>query len=323
MAHELGHVLGFNSEAFRYMRDEQGNPRTIRERNTNEPILTDDKGYRIPDKSVLSYVTRVWRSAKTTVTRYLTALKTPMMLKKAREYFACERLEGVELDNNQPLYVRGHFSKRLIDNELMTPVLSSRSYISSITLGFFEDTGWYQVDYSLANPMGYGKYLGCNFVMKSCYEYMEIQKHKYATSKPFTGTANTYSYCNTPEKESEVQPKENYMLHYFGNSSMCINHDSTRDWLVIHEHDILDVSSPKSSCMKHICTEKEGLILILGDKELVCPLKGKYIDLLFRGSYFSTNGSIICPPCRDICKVSRSSYITLLYREWNNLYQFK
>uniref|UniRef100_A0A5K4F4I0 Leishmanolysin-like peptidase n=1 Tax=Schistosoma mansoni TaxID=6183 RepID=A0A5K4F4I0_SCHMA len=360
MAHELGHVLGFNSEAFRYMRDELGKPRTIRERVTNEPILTDPLGYRIPDKSVLSNVTRVWMSAKTTIYRYLTALKTPMILKMAKEYFNCPELDGVELDNNDQMYARGHFEKRLIDNELMTPLLSSRSYISKITLGFFEDTGWYQVNYAGANPMGYGKHLGCDFVMKSCYEYMLIQRRKRQSFYPycdqigfsntlclkhenaygfcdlrhylrplplefqyfedprlgsadrfrdycpayvpFTGTGNTYSYCNTPEKQSEVQQNKNYMLHYFGASSMCINHDSTRHWEVIRQHEMFDESAPKSSCMNHICSESEGLILIFQDKELVCPIKGKYIDFSLRGKYFNINGSIICPPCRDICK---------------------
>ncbi|XP_018651919.1 leishmanolysin-2 (M08 family) [Schistosoma mansoni] len=340
MAHELGHVLGFNSEAFRYMRDELGKPRTIRE--------------------LLSNVTRVWMSAKTTIYRYLTALKTPMILKMAKEYFNCPELDGVELDNNDQMYARGHFEKRLIDNELMTPLLSSRSYISKITLGFFEDTGWYQVNYAGANPMGYGKHLGCDFVMKSCYEYMLIQRRKRQSFYPycdqigfsntlclkhenaygfcdlrhylrplplefqyfedprlgsadrfrdycpayvpFTGTGNTYSYCNTPEKQSEVQQNKNYMLHYFGASSMCINHDSTRHWEVIRQHEMFDESAPKSSCMNHICSESEGLILIFQDKELVCPIKGKYIDFSLRGKYFNINGSIICPPCRDICK---------------------
>ncbi|CAH8571070.1 unnamed protein product [Schistosoma guineensis] len=324
-------------------------------------------------ESVLSNVTRIWKSAKTTVYRHLTALKTPMMLKMAKEYFNCHELDGVELDNNDQVYARGHLEKRLIDNELMTPLLSSRSYISKITLGFFEDTGWYRVDYSKANPMGYGKHLGCNFVMKSCYEYMQIQrerrqcfypycdqisfsntlclKHENAYGfcdlkqyysplplefqyfdnprlgaadryrdycpayVPFTGTRNIYSYCNTPEKQSEVHENKNYMLHYFGKSSMCINHDSTRHWQVSKQHELFEETSPKSSCMSHICSEIEGLILILENKELVCPIKGKYIDFSLRGKYFDINGSIICPPCRDICKVRCFKFLILSYNK--------
>ncbi|CAH8559618.1 unnamed protein product [Schistosoma intercalatum] len=173
-------IRGFNSEAFRYMRDERGEPRTMREPATNEPILTDSLGYRIPDESVLSNVTRIWKSAKTTVYRHLTALKTPMML-----------------------------------NELMTPLLSSRSYISKITLGFFEDTGWYRVDYSKANPMGYGKHLGCNFVMKSCYEYMQLQRERrqsfypYCDQISFSNTLclkheNAYGFCDLKQYYSPL-----------------------------------------------------------------------------------------------------------------------
>lgn len=33
----------------------------------------------------------------------------------AKEYFNCYELDGVELDNNDQVYVRGHLEKRLID----------------------------------------------------------------------------------------------------------------------------------------------------------------------------------------------------------------
>ncbi|CAI2730241.1 unnamed protein product [Schistosoma spindalis] len=103
------------------------------------------------------------------------------------------------------------------------------------------------------------------------------------------------------------------MLHYFGTSSMCINHDSTKHWQVSNQYEIFDETAPKSSCMNHICSESEGLILIIENKELVCPIKGKYIDFNLRGKYFDINGSIICPPCRDICKVRCFKFLILSY----------
>lgn len=35
------------------MRDERGEPRTMREPATNEPILTDSLGYRIPEWEII------------------------------------------------------------------------------------------------------------------------------------------------------------------------------------------------------------------------------------------------------------------------------
>ncbi|VDO93562.1 unnamed protein product, partial [Haemonchus placei] len=48
--------------------------------------------------------------------------------------------------------------------------------ISRITLALFEDSGWYQVDYSKADDMTFGKGLGCDFVKKSCLSWMKSKK---------------------------------------------------------------------------------------------------------------------------------------------------
>lgn len=51
----------------------------------------------------------------------------------------------------------------IIDDVMMSPL------ISTITLAYFADSGWYQVDLSrAAEPYGWGRGAGCNFVVDKC-----------------------------------------------------------------------------------------------------------------------------------------------------------
>ena len=46
-------------------------------------------------------------------------------------------------------------------------LMLSVSY-SELTFAMFEDTGWYKVDYSWANPLNWGKDTGCELFKKQC-----------------------------------------------------------------------------------------------------------------------------------------------------------
>lgn len=61
----------------------------------------------------------------------------------------------------------------------MTGTHTQNPIISRITLALMEDTGWYLANYSMAEPMSWGKGLGCDFVMKSCKEWITIKSSRY------------------------------------------------------------------------------------------------------------------------------------------------
>ncbi|KAA3677465.1 leishmanolysin-like peptidase, partial [Paragonimus westermani] len=84
-------------------------------------------------------------------------------------------------------------------NELMSGSIFSRSIVSKLTLAFFYDSGWYDVDMSQAEPLAWGQNWGCDFVLKSCYEYMEIQKHRNLTVSPWCNEVNPSSQCLSDE----------------------------------------------------------------------------------------------------------------------------
>lgn len=43
-----------------------------------------------------------------------------------------------------------------------------------------EDTGWYKARMEMAQPLNWGRNLGCQFAQRSCMEWMETKAAKYA-----------------------------------------------------------------------------------------------------------------------------------------------
>nr|CAX73243.1 Peptidase M8, leishmanolysin,domain-containing protein [Schistosoma japonicum] len=165
--HEIGHILGFHSTVYYAL-----------------PDL--DLGFRLSQNNSrpVQDITLRWLSAKGTFNISKTIIRLPNMLEEARNHFKCNELQGIEL-------IDSHFSHRIMGNELMTPWKSAIQHVSRITLAYFKDTGMYDVNYSMANRFTYGKGLGCDFVMKSCYEYIRNRQLKGRDIKPF---------CNKPDE---------------------------------------------------------------------------------------------------------------------------
>ena len=53
-------------------------------------------------------------------------------------------------------------------------VIGNPSY-SELTFAFFEDTGWYKVDYDWAYPLNWGKNEGCSLFAEKCIDNNEAQ----------------------------------------------------------------------------------------------------------------------------------------------------
>ena len=137
--HELMHVLGFTSEYF----NQEGNQEWF---NTShgKALETDANGD--------------------------VRMVTPKVVEKAREHFGCPTLSGVLLENQGDAGTSGsHWEKRILGNEVMTGVQTPElTVMSPITLAYFEDTGLYEVDYSMAGNLIWGKGRGCDFVNLPC-----------------------------------------------------------------------------------------------------------------------------------------------------------
>ena len=115
-----------------------------------------------------------WLTSSGPVSHQVHLMVTPTVREEVQRHFNCSALEGAELENqgSKGTFL-GHWEKRLFENEAMTGVFTQNPVFSRLTLALMEDTGWYRVDYTMAEPLQWGKNMGCTFAMKSCKAWME------------------------------------------------------------------------------------------------------------------------------------------------------
>jgi hypothetical protein len=108
-------------------------------------------------------------------------LTSPAASAAAARHFGCASpslLLGPELENQDTTagaILGSHWEMRLFAGELMAPiVLFDEMFVSEVSLGFFEDSGWYAVNYGAATTTGrrggvqWGVGQGCDFALQPC-----------------------------------------------------------------------------------------------------------------------------------------------------------
>ena len=149
--HELAHALGFTAGTIPYFRDplsENSAPRTTRgaDGKPAEQANTCADGNTV----TLATPASTTLNGPTAIRGFANAytLITPNVAKAAKEHYNCPSTIGIELEN-QPTGAASscwgsHWEQRVLNTELMTPVVDQNSVVSQFTLGYFEDTGWYE-----------------------------------------------------------------------------------------------------------------------------------------------------------------------------------
>ncbi|XP_018320626.1 leishmanolysin-like peptidase [Agrilus planipennis] len=185
--HEILHALGFSVSLFAFYRDKEGKPLTPRKPDTGKPILNEKlQTYQWSDKVIKTFRRRNWLVRKGYVEKEVNMIVLPNVVKEVQEYFNCTELEGAELeDQGEDGTALTHWEKRIFENEAMTGTHTQKPIISRITLALMEDTGWYRANYSMASSMTWGKKLGCDFVMKSCKDWMVSKSERGLSVHPF------------------------------------------------------------------------------------------------------------------------------------------
>ncbi|EQC37937.1 hypothetical protein SDRG_04954 [Saprolegnia diclina VS20] len=168
--HELAHALGFTAQMYAYMRNADGTPRTPRDGTTGQPpLLTNYKcpngvtasALMLPSTNTMQFFTERGHA--------VAKLVTPNVLAYAQAHFGCPTLNGVELENQDAGACFGsHWEERIFEPEMMSPLQSYRNAQSGLTLAYFQDSGWYQVNFTSAEPMYWGARRGCSFAMDNC-----------------------------------------------------------------------------------------------------------------------------------------------------------
>ena len=204
--HELAHALGFTSGTFAYFHDPTTLP--LAPRTTRDAAGTPPSSSKIcADGNTRTVVTPSTNTllGPMTIRNFPHGYKiaTPNVVKAAKEHFNCPTQDGMELEN-QPTSAAGscwgsHWEQRALHTELMTPVTDESSVVSKFTLGFFEDTGWYEADYTKAESLPWGKNKGCNFLSDTCNTgtksspTMMLQNEGYFCNEAYVSSSSTTS----------------------------------------------------------------------------------------------------------------------------------
>ena len=124
-------------------------------------------------------------------------LITPKLVSIAKEHYKCDSITEVALENEGGYGSRGtHFERSVLNNEMMTASISPESTLSKFTLALLEDSGWYGVDYNLAEPFTYGKNRGCNFPLQVCTDPNQPREYCYNDDDLCSFSNITFKICS-------------------------------------------------------------------------------------------------------------------------------
>ena len=130
LMHEISHILGFSSSFFKLL----------------NLIYTENK-----NGVIKNYI------------------NSPTVLKKAKLHFNCDKIKGVELENQGGDGSAGsHWEARYMLGDYMISTDYTEMVISDITLAYFRDTGFYKVHYYTGGLFRFGKNQGCSFLEEDC-----------------------------------------------------------------------------------------------------------------------------------------------------------
>ena len=93
---------------------------------------------------------------------------------------------------------------------------------SEFTLAVLEGSGWYQVNYSFAEPMSYGKNQGCVFLDTKCMNSTTLKPNfkefcSPLTSKGVSWTRRGYGFCGSQNLKASSYLKSEF--DYWGNNT--------------------------------------------------------------------------------------------------------
>ena len=261
---------------------------------------------------------------------------SPKAIDKAREHFDCSSITRIPLENQGGTgSVGSHWESRYMLGDYMISTDYPDQAISDITLGLFEDSGFYKVNYYSGGLFKFGKGKGCEFFNKDCIE------NEKATFEEFCDTANAamcsssrtlksscylttytssiptaYQYFSDPRKGGfpaadycpvpyQAHSSSTYFSNHcqIGSSSLSSEYNEKIGFdSFCFMSSILPSSSTTSTSQIPICYEvrcdadNNQFTVTIGSSEIACPTEGGTVNA---PSGFT--GSIVCPKYSDIC----------------------
>ncbi|EGT38747.1 hypothetical protein CAEBREN_22995 [Caenorhabditis brenneri] len=151
-------------------------------------------------------------------------------LKKAKSHFGCDKMKGIDADGER----KNHLNEYIFGNELMTTHLEASGNIFSwISVGIIERTfngkeQWYHINRTFvapeANQYSYGRNFGCDFLQRSCHEFIKITEklRPNMSIAPFCSKNNRNKCFKLPGSELvyKMSDKECEMRRVIGDESV-------------------------------------------------------------------------------------------------------
>jgi hypothetical protein len=233
---------------------------------------------------------------------------------KLKSYFGCSSIPGAILENQGGSGSAGsHWERRIFGNEFMTASQINDQRVSELTLALLASSGWYQVDYSMADPFYYGKGEGCAYLSaKSGYKEFcsnsgegcafHGQAGAYCGSDSFSDGANYMrAYSNRDCTTSAGASSATISAEKYGPSSKCFSGTLYPGG---------GLGSTKSYCFTYTCSQSSSgnyqLNVHVGSSTGVCTAKGQIRVSGYNGVLNCPDPKVYCstvgqPACRRGC----------------------
>jgi hypothetical protein len=296
--HELTHVLGFSSSLYQYY----------------------------PSKPIVK--------TKIVNGNNITILNVEPLTTRLRNYFGCSTLEGAYLENEgEAGSVGSHFERRIFNVEYMTASAITDARMTEFSLALLEGTGWYTVNYNMAEPIFWGKGQGCAFVNSLCVNPTTKAANFEEFCSPLASAGCSYhgrsgGYCGAVSTVTDATLEDAF--DYWGNNTIMTdvygdNCPYVRPYL---NEDCQDPSyqnnallstevygsgsmcfmgtlyptgtlkTKTSYCLQYVCEIQTAgnyyLRMMFGTKSALCTAKG---SIAVSGYY----GKVDCPDPDDYC----------------------
>ena len=221
------------------------------------------------------------------------------ILEVAREHFACNEVKGIYLENEGTDASSGaHFEKTIFGNEIMTSEKAGHSSLSEFTLALMEDSGWYKLNYAVADQFHHGKGNGCEFLNHNCSTSFKEFCDKNGTlmcSRDYIGKA----IC------TKSGFSDNCLFKEYLSTVMCNNTYDFLKTVNIEEpgpfsrcFPVFQDSKQSAGCFKSSC-EAGAIVIEFGSETLRCEKNGQIIEKL--------GLQLVCPDITDFCDQLKDS----------------
>ena len=140
----------------------------------------------------------------------------PAVVREARNFFACNSLAGVRLDDTSHRcgsLIGDHWHSDGMYSETMTPRShpDRLDWVSPMTLALLEDSGWYRVNYDMATRPGsdltLGFKKGCRFLSGTCEQRRKVAPENFCIKDSRSRCSASALYVERCVKEDSLCPR--------------------------------------------------------------------------------------------------------------------